>query len=133
MLLGDVIRLPVTWYHNKVSNVANMFGQNQYWQIKVEELLLHCNWPEMGKSSNFTYLPTLIAALLVDVFGMQLVAPASWVGEGIVRCTPTNIPLWEIPTLYKPYVAAIYVFFHPQQSLENTVNTMVETFCLNAP
>ena len=72
MLLGDGIRLPVTWLflisHNKVSNVANIFGQN-HWQIKVEELLLHCNWPEMGKSSNFTYLPTLIAWPLVPGLG----------------------------------------------------------------
>ena len=32
-------------------------------------------------------------------------------------------PSWEIPK-NKPYIVDIYGFFHPQESLENTINTM---------
>ena len=42
--------------------------------------------------------------------------------QGIVGCTPTNVPLWEIPILglYSGYLWVSY----PQESLENTINTM---------
>ena len=42
--------------------------------------------------------------------------------QGIVGCTPTNVPLWEIPilALYSGYLWVII----PQESLENTINTM---------
>ena len=36
--------------------------------------------------------------------------------QGIVGCTPTNVPLLEIPIVFMGY--------NPQESLENTINTM---------
>ena len=44
--------------------------------------------------------------------------------HGIVGCTPTNVVLWKIP-IQALYHVSTYVFFHPQESLENTINTMV--------
>ena len=35
------------------------------------------------------------------------------INQGIVGCIPTKVPLWEIPMGY-----------NPQESLENTINTM---------
>ena len=28
--------------------------------------------------------------------------------QGIVGCTPTKVPVLEIPTVYKPYIVSIY-------------------------
>ena len=28
--------------------------------------------------------------------------------QGIVGCTPTKVPVLEIPTVYKPYIVGIY-------------------------
>ena len=36
--------------------------------------------------------------------------------QGIVGCTPTNVPLFEIP-IESPYIVGIYGIFHPQESL----------------
>ena len=33
--------------------------------------------------------------------------------QGIVGCTPTNVPLWEV-----------FMGYSPQESLENTINSM---------
>ena len=42
--------------------------------------------------------------------------------QGIVGCTPTNVPLWEI--LYKPYTVGMSMGYNPQESPENTINTL---------
>ena len=39
--------------------------------------------------------------------------------QGIVGCTPTNVPLWEIPILALDSGYLLF-FFHPQESPENT-------------
>ena len=38
------------------------------------------------------------------------------------QTAPTNVPLWEIP-IYALYSGYIWVSY-PQESLENTINTM---------
>ena len=47
--------------------------------------------------------------------------------QGIVGCTPTNVPLWEIP-IYGLYSGYLWVSY-PQESLENTINTMGTPHC----
>ena len=45
--------------------------------------------------------------------------------QGIVGCTPTNVPYGK--SLYKAYIVGIYglvIIDHPRESLENTINIM---------
>ena len=38
--------------------------------------------------------------------------------QWIVGCTPTNVPLWEIPIyIYKPYNTWVFMGYNPQESL----------------
>ena len=36
--------------------------------------------------------------------------------QGIVGCTPTNVPLWEIPQ--KNYITWVFMGYNPQESLQ---------------
>ena len=53
--------------------------------------------------------------------------PQIALSQGIVGCTPTNVPRHG-KSLYKAYnIVGIYVFFYPQESLgvPQPINTMV--------
>ena len=42
--------------------------------------------------------------------------------QGCTPRAPTWVPWWEIP-FFKPYMLLVFMcFFHPQESLENTIN-----------
>ena len=54
-----------------------------------------------------------------------LMSKTKSVSQGIVGCTPTNVPPWEIPkSLYKGPIQWVFMGCNPQECLENTVNTM---------
>ena len=42
--------------------------------------------------------------------------------RGIVGCN-TNVPLWESP-MGTPYSSWVFMGYNPQESLENTINTL---------
>ena len=63
-------------------------------------------------------LPAVVTRIVTSSVG-----PYLYLYQGIVGCTPgPTYPYGK--SLYKPYTVGIYVFFHPQESLENTINTM---------
>ena len=80
-------------------------------------------WPPCRPPKN---LPRAVSVPMIAptkgwVMCGKAVLSLSYYIQGIVGCTPTNVPLGE-----NPYISPIwwgFVGYNPQESLENTINT----------
>ena len=58
-----------------------------------------------------------------DPFGNHQMTVVQTLFQGIVGCTPIPTCPYE-KSLYKPYSSWVFMGYNPQESLENTINTM---------
>ncbi len=89
------------------------------WQGKYNSIYYHvkwcnctCIWLVLQKMSrsilNFTWVIASFTARTAN-YALRVKEIAWYRSQGIVGCTPNNLPLWEIP-IYKPYIYIVGIY-----------------------